>query len=133
YVLPVYKISYLYFPLIGAFIVVAVGYLASFLLSYFIDVPDVQPEQVSPFVRKLYFKSTNTSEGTKPFYPESWERGSHLIVPVSPSNDARKPDPDIDGLPKNNAMPSPVERTVPWSRALRADVASQLRSTRSDT
>ncbi|GFY61785.1 putative sodium-dependent multivitamin transporter [Trichonephila inaurata madagascariensis] len=36
YVLPVYKISYLYFSLIGALIVVAVGYLASFLLSKFL-------------------------------------------------------------------------------------------------
>ncbi|GFV11541.1 sodium-coupled monocarboxylate transporter 1 [Trichonephila clavipes] len=86
YVLPVYKISYLYFSLIGALIVVAVGYLASFLLSFFIDVPEVQPEQVSPFVRKLYFKSRSTSEGTKPFYPdvelkENKNSESHTTIP----------------------------------------------------
>ncbi|GFQ94099.1 uncharacterized protein TNCT_658531 [Trichonephila clavata] len=45
---------------------------------------------------------------------------------VSPSNYAGMPDPGIDGPPKNNAVGlRPVERTIPWSRALLTVAAPQ--------
>ncbi|CAL1266296.1 unnamed protein product [Larinioides sclopetarius] len=65
YIFPVYKWSYMWLPLISTMIVIIVGYIASYILSYLISVPDVEPENLSPFVRGLYFKSTTNSEKTR--------------------------------------------------------------------
>ncbi|GIX74622.1 putative sodium-dependent multivitamin transporter [Caerostris extrusa] len=50
YIFPVYKMSFMWFPFIGSCVVFLVGYAASFLLSYWIHIPDVRPENMSPFV-----------------------------------------------------------------------------------
>ncbi|GBM77537.1 Putative sodium-dependent multivitamin transporter [Araneus ventricosus] len=65
YIFPVYKWSYMWLTLIATIIVIIVGYISSYILSYLISVPDVKPENVSPFVRKLYFKSTTNAEKAK--------------------------------------------------------------------
>ncbi|CAL1269225.1 unnamed protein product [Larinioides sclopetarius] len=70
YVFPVYRMSFMWFPFIGAIIVMVVGYIFSFLLSFCISVPDIKPQTMSPFVRNLYFKSENATEGTTAIYPE---------------------------------------------------------------
>ncbi|GIY62583.1 putative sodium-dependent multivitamin transporter [Caerostris darwini] len=70
YIFPVYRMSFMWFPFIGSCVVFLVGYAASFLLSYWIHIPDVRPENMSPFVRNIYFKSRSKKESTKAIYPE---------------------------------------------------------------
>ncbi|XP_015913634.1 putative sodium-dependent multivitamin transporter isoform X2 [Parasteatoda tepidariorum] len=61
YIFPAYKMSFLWFSMIGAMAVVIVGYIASFVINLFIEPTDVSPEYFSPFVRKLYFKTMKVS------------------------------------------------------------------------
>nr|XP_015913637.1 putative sodium-dependent multivitamin transporter isoform X3 [Parasteatoda tepidariorum] len=69
YIFPVYKISYLWFPLIGTLSVFIVGYIASFVTCLLDESKDIKPEYFSPFIRKLYFnsskKSTKITKGSK--------------------------------------------------------------------
>ncbi|GFS31168.1 hypothetical protein TNIN_175851 [Trichonephila inaurata madagascariensis] len=51
---------------------------------------------------------------------------------VFPFNDTGMPDPGSDRPPKKQE-PRPVERTIPWSRAMLTVLATQLRSTCSTT
>ncbi|XP_055946612.1 putative sodium-dependent multivitamin transporter [Argiope bruennichi] len=61
----VYKLSYMWLPLFSVVITLVVGYLTSFLLKFCIHVPEVKPETISPFVRKLYFKTSADTEKSK--------------------------------------------------------------------
>ncbi|XP_055943502.1 putative sodium-dependent multivitamin transporter [Argiope bruennichi] len=65
YIFPVYKWSYMWLTFFATIIVLIVGYIASYILSCWIDVPDVKPENVSPFVRRIYFKTSSNTERAK--------------------------------------------------------------------
>ncbi|XP_035205853.1 putative sodium-dependent multivitamin transporter [Stegodyphus dumicola] len=70
YILPVYKISFMWFPVIGCLVVVIVGYIASTIIGIW-KKQDVQPESFSPFVRNLYFKNEVPKQHlNEKIYPE---------------------------------------------------------------
>ncbi|CAL1266307.1 unnamed protein product [Larinioides sclopetarius] len=56
---PVYKWSYMWLPLFSVVVTFILGYLASCLLRIFISESEVKPETISPFVRKMFFKSSS--------------------------------------------------------------------------
>ncbi|CAL1266314.1 unnamed protein product [Larinioides sclopetarius] len=60
-----YKWSYMWYYPIALSITITIGYIASYVLSFCMDAPDVKPEYISPFVRKLHFSPTYTAVGTK--------------------------------------------------------------------
>ncbi|CAL1266303.1 unnamed protein product [Larinioides sclopetarius] len=61
----VYKLSYMWLPLFSVAVTLVVGYITSFLLKLCIQVPEVKPETISPFVRKFYFKSLKKTDEPK--------------------------------------------------------------------
>ncbi|XP_054709989.1 putative sodium-dependent multivitamin transporter [Uloborus diversus] len=70
YVLPVYKMSFMWFPLIGSVTVIAVGYISSFILSFWIENKNLDPANFSPLVRKWYFKSAKATANDVKLYPD---------------------------------------------------------------
>lgn len=84
YVLPVYKMSFIWFPLFGALAVVVVGYIASFIISIWKKFPVLDQQIFSPFVRKWYFSSSKASSQDI-IYPEV-EMRSKSLAEFSPPN-----------------------------------------------
>lgn len=63
YIHPAYKMSFLWFPIISTIVVIIVGYISSFVISFFIDeAPTLKAEVYSPFVRKWFFKTYHSDE-----------------------------------------------------------------------
>ncbi|KAG8191758.1 hypothetical protein JTE90_008821 [Oedothorax gibbosus] len=62
YIFPAYRISFVWFPLIGALSVLLFGYAASFAFSRWFNIPEVNETHISPVLRKLYFKSKKESK-----------------------------------------------------------------------
>lgn len=67
-----YRISFYYYTLIGAIIVIVVGLIVSWITRNDDD-PDVDPKLLCPFVQKYLQKSTKTIEYT------SVDKGLHIV------------------------------------------------------
>ncbi|GIX78471.1 sodium-dependent multivitamin transporter [Caerostris darwini] len=65
YIFPVYRCSFMWYPVITFVIVLLVGYSASFIISFWFNAPKVKPESLSSIVRKLYFKPAKSVDETK--------------------------------------------------------------------
>ncbi|GBM77538.1 hypothetical protein AVEN_55660-1 [Araneus ventricosus] len=62
YIFPLYKLSSLWITTSGLIVSVIVGYISSLLLGLWKDNPSINPKCISPFVRRLYFTSSETDK-----------------------------------------------------------------------